>query len=317
MRWPVRVALTAGSGTWLLALAAAAAYVATRHGFGSGDLAAFAFWTAFLGALMAALAAPVLRRTARRGRVARTALAALAGLAAGLAFTMAVAFALGPMVLAFSFPILPIWMGASAVALAGTALLAPAPADAVVAGPARLGRAIAIVAIMLVGVIALPILLLVAQLVFNRAEREIHLIPAGYEGPVVVIFGDSAGSAERREGRARVYEIPASGVLRTHFAANDGVYSSNTHHYFYVDAAGRRTPIRWGGACRDSLPATAVRVCDMPLVMTMSSADRPQPPAYTSYLVGPLGHHEELQARWDSVVRTEVLDASEGDTPRG
>ena len=116
MRWPVRVALTAGSGTWLLALAAAAAYVATRHGFGSGDLAAFAFWTAFLGALMAALAAPVLRRTARRGRVARAALAALAGLAAGLAFTMAVAFALGPMVLAFSFPILPIWTGACAVA---------------------------------------------------------------------------------------------------------------------------------------------------------------------------------------------------------
>jgi hypothetical protein len=213
------------------------------------------------------------------------------------------------MVLAFSFPILPIWMGASAIALAGTALLAPAPADVAMASPVRLGRAIGVVAIILVGVIALPVLLLVAQLVFNRAEREIHLIPAGYEGPVVVVFGDSTGAAERREGGARVYEIPASGVLRTRFPANDGVHGADTRRYFYVDASGGRTPIGWGGDCLGAQPADVVAVCDMPLMMRMSSSDQAPPSAYRAYLVGPLGDHAQLQARSDSVVRAEVLEA--------
>lgn len=44
---------------------------------------------------------------------------------------------------------------------------------------------------------------------------EIHLIPDGYEGPVVVVFDDPKGKfLEQNEKGAFVYKIPPSGELR-------------------------------------------------------------------------------------------------------
>jgi uncharacterized protein DUF6843 len=82
-------------------------------------------------------------------------------------------------------------------------------------------------------------LLLGAACVRTCSEPEIHLIPAGYEGPVLIIFDDPAGVRERRERATRVYEIPSNGVLRTRFGPNPGWSRPD---YYYVDPTGRRTP---------------------------------------------------------------------------
>lgn len=75
----------------------------------------------------------------------------------------------------------------------------------------------------------------------ERAEPEVHLIPEGFTGPVVIIFGDSSAAPVRYEGESRVYDIPESGVLRTSSDVNEGVRLES--EYFYVDEDGDRTAI--------------------------------------------------------------------------
>jgi hypothetical protein len=149
---------------------------------------------------------------------------------------------------------------------------------------------------------AFPFVMLFGSVfLWDRAEHEIHLIRASYEGPVVIIFGDSAGAPARREGRARVYEIPPSGVLRTRFGPNAGWRAPD---YYYVDAAGRRSPIVPAVRCTDSLPGDPAQACPMPMTFT---SQRPDPPAYTSYVVSRRENRRAVEARWDSVVRAEVF----------
>ena len=304
MRWARRVALLAGGVTLLAAPGLAARYVAANDGFGAGDLPAFALWSAFLSALVAVAAPAVLRGLHGRRRATAAALAAVVGALLGIVYTVVVALALGPVVHAFSFPILSVWAAAGATGLVVPALLCPAPATAVVDG-ARRGwrRVLAAIALVLVVTAAMPFLLLVGGLVFDRAEPEIHLIPAGYEGPVVIVYGDPAGAPMRREGRARVYEIPADGVLRTRFPANPGWERPS---YFYVDAAGRRTAITRGTPCNDSLAGDPVQACLMPNMYVMG-----QPaPDYESYVVGRRATRRAMEARWDSTVHWAVFGDS-------
>jgi hypothetical protein len=172
----------------------------------------------------------------------------------------------------------------------------------------RLRRVLVIAVAIVAGAVALPILLLLGSVfVWDRAEHEIHLVPAGYEGPVVIIHGDSAGAPERRERRARVYEIPPSGVLRTRFAQNLGWGAPD---FYYVDGGGRRTPIRWDARCEDSLPGGPVQVCLMPEIIVAGRTT----PAYRSYVVGRHASSHAMYARWDSLVRSEVFGES---TPAG
>jgi hypothetical protein len=54
-------------------------------------------------------------------------------------------------------------------------------------------------------------------LVAACAEPEVHLIPAGFEGPVIIIFNDPNGAPMRREGRARrSARRPGTGLLGRH-----------------------------------------------------------------------------------------------------
>jgi hypothetical protein len=304
MRWARQAALLAGGVTLLAAPGLAALYVAANDGFGAGDLPAFALWSAFLSALVAVVAPTALRRLACRRRATAAALAAGIGLLLGVVFTFVVAFALGPVVHGFSFPILYLWAAAGAVGLVVAALLRPAPATAAAEG-ARHGwrRVLAVGALVLVVAVASLFVMLVGAIVLDRAEPEIHLIPAGYEGPVVIIYGDSAGAPMRREGRARVYEIPADGVLRTRFPANPGWERPD---YFYVDAEGRRTAITRGVPCNDSLVGDPVQACLMPNTYVMGRAA----PEYESYVVSRRATRRAMEARWDSTVNWAVFGDS-------
>ena len=75
----------------------------------------------------------------------------------------------------------------------------------------------------------------------RRADPEIHLIPLGYRGKVRILFRSRNGVPARVENGARVYAIPANGLLLTQDAPNEGL--GPAFRFFFVTPAGERTPI--------------------------------------------------------------------------
>jgi hypothetical protein len=75
----------------------------------------------------------------------------------------------------------------------------------------------------------------------QMAEPEIHLIPAGYMGNIYIFHNVLDGQPPKYEGRARVYEIPNDGILRSQTPMNLGWQF--TPQYFYVTADGTREKI--------------------------------------------------------------------------
>lgn len=74
----------------------------------------------------------------------------------------------------------------------------------------------------------------------NIVEGEIHLIPKGYEGPVIIVFDQQNGVPEKYENGSRVYEIPNDGVLRTQFKPQEeGYIPMEKLKYYYYDSNGR------------------------------------------------------------------------------
>jgi hypothetical protein len=71
------------------------------------------------------------------------------------------------------------------------------------------------------------------------AEPEVHLIPEGFVGHVVLRHGVAGGVPLERDGGARVYRIPAGGVLETAAPANHGIREPGKIAFYY-DGAERR-----------------------------------------------------------------------------
>ena len=87
----------------------------------------------------------------------------------------------------------------------------------------------------------------------QRAAPEIHLIPDGYVGLVTIAFRAANGTAPRREGEARVYEIPTTGILLTQEEPNVGL--SPAWSFVIVSGTGTRTPVAgiWSASVPDTL----------------------------------------------------------------
>lgn len=83
-------------------------------------------------------------------------------------------------------------------------------------------------------------LMLAVSSCFNQAEPEIHLIPKGYKGPVIIIFDEKNGKPEKYEDGSRVYEIPKDGILRTQFKQQkEGYIAPGKLKYYYYDEGSR------------------------------------------------------------------------------
>lgn len=81
-----------------------------------------------------------------------------------------------------------------------------------------------------------PAALLVAALGCSSSEPETHLLRPGFMGRVWIITDVPDGEpVEYLEGR-RIYRVPAGGILRTQFAAND--YSGDARFYFETGEPG-------------------------------------------------------------------------------
>lgn len=156
-------------------------------------------------------------------------------------------------------------------------------------------RALPVVAALAMGlplaVVVYPyVYMLGAALLWERAEHEIHLIPAGYTGPVVILLHEPSAAAPEREAGARLFRIPPSGVARSQLGVNDGWGRPD---YFYVDAQGRRTRIVSGTPCDDSLRGDPVQAC---LLSHTTFSDLPDRP-YEAYIVGRRADRQRWQWR--------------------
>lgn len=122
------------------------------------------------------------------------------------------------------------------VAIAAAALLVLEARTAQRSIPAVSGakRRWSAVSIALISVAPLLAFAVVALFLNSRAEREIHLIPDGYVGPVLIVFGVKDAGLPEYERGARVYRIGADGTARTRLPSNPGIQRDR---FFYADVA--------------------------------------------------------------------------------
>lgn len=67
----------------------------------------------------------------------------------------------------------------------------------------------------------------------NTSSPEMHILPKGFQGYVIIIFNDPGGQDEKYENGYRVYEIPPNGILRTKFKSQDGWIMNGKLKYYY------------------------------------------------------------------------------------
>lgn len=70
----------------------------------------------------------------------------------------------------------------------------------------------------------------------RKAETSIYCLPNHFVGDALLIFDQPTGAPVEYRGSARVYRIPANGVLRTQFKPNYGLHLPD--RFYYVDARG-------------------------------------------------------------------------------
>jgi hypothetical protein len=134
----------------------------------------------------------------------------------------------------------------------------------------------------------------------NEADREVHLLPYGYSGPVIIILERPDGTELRDASGARLYEIPGNGVLLTKFPANAGNVFESTRQFFYVrpDGSRERLPFvrQWTENFRKSMTATQLQAPSIYGLSfgTVARADGTGRNEYYTYVVGPLADSQRL-----------------------
>ena len=282
---------------------AALAYSAAHAWWDLHDVPTYAGWTFPLGVACGALSAALRSAVRSSGGQVRWAAAAAVGGTLGLLWSYTAALLLGGWIFGFGFPVLYCWVFGGVAAGVSAAVLARREASPGMQSLALRGLVLRLVGIP-VAVVALGALLYFGLMfgsvhVWNRAQHEVHLIPADYRGPVIVIFNDSTGAVKEYEGRARLYRIPPSGILRTQFAPNEGWARPD---YYYVDALGRRSRIVPGTPCDHALPGDSVQACLMGQRMRGSANGAPRIPVYSSYTVSRRAERRAAYDRGDQVL---------------
>lgn len=75
----------------------------------------------------------------------------------------------------------------------------------------------------------------------SESRDGIYLMPKGYTGEVVILFGQPDGVVPEVEDGLFVYKIPKDGVLKVKTKGYTGIVNLQ---YFYVDGDGQREPIK-------------------------------------------------------------------------
>lgn len=123
----------------------------------------------------------------------------------------------------------------------------------------------------------------------GRPEK--YLVPAGYVGDVYVLPGYSRGLPPEREGIARVFRIPATGILVTQDWPSNGWHATR---YYEVDTSGKRTELTYEPS---TIPKTAATLRDQRRIAWfargiggITSSDLPCDVRFTQFYVGTPAH---------------------------
>jgi hypothetical protein len=87
---------------------------------------------------------------------------------------------------------------------------------------------------------------IVSYIVFKvtDASHDIFLIPEGFRGQVIVLYGQSDGQPKEFDGNWRIYRVPQSGILKTQFQLKGDVINLGRTKYFFIDKNGGKTAIK-------------------------------------------------------------------------
>ena len=146
--------------------------------------------------------------------------------------------------------------------------------------------------------LAITLLLVVLPTCKSKQGEDTYILPEGYLGPVVIVFGVPHGRLPERDERGAIYRIPSTGMLllRSPFPP-DGWYQFT----YLVEASSgprRQLPYESGD---DALQVFG-------RVSGVASAGGEKPLSYIAFLVG----RPKLLGEWPFVRQAAVDAATEG-----
>lgn len=109
---------------------------------------------------------------------------------------------------------------------------------------------------------------------YNRGTPETYLVPLGYEGEFVVVYGEPCGVEPELEKGRRLLRIPPDGSLIVKPEFEGGAID---HEYYFIDSIGNRKPI-------NEIVEFKQRITAMPCVLPGGSGsigESPRPIFYT------------------------------------
>ena len=74
----------------------------------------------------------------------------------------------------------------------------------------------------------------------SKGEDAIYVLPDGYTGKVIILYGQESGDRYAYKGSKRLYKITETGVLKTQFAVD---YNYKQFPEVYYNNKGKRTKI--------------------------------------------------------------------------
>jgi hypothetical protein len=135
-------------------------------------------------------------------------------------------------------------------------------------------------------------------------EKEIYLLPKGFQGVIIVFFDQPDGQSIQYEDSARVYRIPSSGIIKTKFPKNGGCMGDNRIHFFNTDSLGNRVPLDYFmNVDRKSIPA------DTTFVLLSFLSEKNTKPEFIIHLVGRANQFRELSNTIKKVDMGKLLES--------
>lgn len=126
-----------------------------------------------------------------------------------------------------------------------------------------------------------------------QTEPEIHLIPFGYRGPVVIMYDMPNGDSIEYENGKRVLRIPVNGLLRTQFKQVTGWYEPGSIKYYYLDSTGKRTELSCVDRKNDIQDSSRIHIFNGGNgIVQSNSFER----SYDYYMVGMKTDNEQVYA---------------------
>lgn len=137
-----------------------------------------------------------------------------------------------------------------------------------------------------------------------QCEEEIYLVPEGFRGKVMVFFGQADGQTIEYENTARLYHIPASGIIKSQFPKNGGCMGDGRIQFFYEDSLGTRQPLDYFlNIDRHNLPT------DRDYVLFTFLNEKNTKPDFVIHFVGHLSEFKELTESARNLNPQQVLDS--------